>query len=92
MKQINEAVQALEIDIGFWRPFWILLKKLKNIKKKQGQMYAISLWYYNFKNLKLNINPFVTSPGDLRDLGRPFRYEARRSPGLITWDNYDVIK
>ena len=43
MKQINEAVQALEIDIGFWRPFWILLKKLKNIKKKQGQMYAISL-------------------------------------------------
>ena len=37
-------------------------------------------------------NPFVTSPGDLRDLGRPFRYEARRSPGLIAWDNYDVIK
>ena len=26
---------------------------------------------------------FVTSPGDLRDLGRLFRYEARRSPGLI---------
>ena len=37
-------------------------------------------------------NPFVTSPGDLRDLGRLFRYEARRSPGLIAWDNYDVIK
>ena len=30
------------------------------------------------------LNPFVTSPGDLRDLGRPFRYEPRRSPGLIT--------
>ena len=28
-------------------------------------------------------NLFVTSPGDLRDLGRLFRYEARRSPGLI---------
>ena len=36
---------------------------------------------YNFKNNYLN--PFVTSPGDLRDLGRLFRYEARRSPGLI---------
>ena len=30
MKQINEAVQALERDIGFWRPSWILLKMLKN--------------------------------------------------------------
>ena len=29
MKQIHEAVQALESDIGFWRPSWILLKKLK---------------------------------------------------------------
>ena len=37
MKQISEAVQALEIDIGFWRPFWILLKKLKNIKKNRGK-------------------------------------------------------
>ena len=33
MKQIHEAVQALESDIGFWRPSWILLKKLKNVKK-----------------------------------------------------------
>ena len=32
MKQIHEAVQALESDIGFWRPSWILLKKLKNAK------------------------------------------------------------
>ena len=36
MKQINEAVQALEIDIGFWRPFWILLKKLQKTLKKTG--------------------------------------------------------
>ena len=34
-------------------------------------------------HLIFHINPFVTRPGDLRDLGRPFRYEARRSPGLI---------
>ena len=30
MKQILEAVQALESDIGFRRSSWILLKKLKN--------------------------------------------------------------
>ena len=34
MKQIHEAVEALESDIGIWRPSWILLKKLKNAKKK----------------------------------------------------------
>ena len=34
MKQIHEEVQALEIDIGFWLPSWILLEKLKNKKKK----------------------------------------------------------
>ena len=33
MKQIDEAVQALACAIGFWRPSWILLKKLKNAKK-----------------------------------------------------------
>ena len=27
IKQIHEAVQALESDIGFWLPSWILLKK-----------------------------------------------------------------
>ena len=37
MKQIHEAVEALESDIGFWRPSWILLKKLKNAKKITGQ-------------------------------------------------------
>ena len=33
MKQIRKAVQALESDRGFWRPSWILLKKLKNAEK-----------------------------------------------------------
>ena len=33
MTQIYEAVQALESDIRFWRPSWILLKKLKNAPK-----------------------------------------------------------
>ena len=33
MKQIHKAVQALESDIGFWRPSWILLKKLKKITR-----------------------------------------------------------
>ena len=33
MKQIDEAVWALENDIGFWRPSWILLKKLENAEK-----------------------------------------------------------
>ena len=35
MKQIHKAVPALENDIGFWWPSWILLKQLKNAKKKQ---------------------------------------------------------
>ena len=30
MKQIHKAVQALESDIEFWRPSWILLEELKN--------------------------------------------------------------
>ena len=34
MKQIHKAVHALENDIGFWRPSWILLKKLKIAEKK----------------------------------------------------------
>ena len=38
MKQIHEAVQALESDIGFWRPSWILLEKLKNAKKIYRQI------------------------------------------------------
>ena len=38
MKQIHKTVQALESDIGFWRPSLILLKKLKNTKKITGQI------------------------------------------------------
>ena len=38
MKQIHEAVQVLECDIGFWWPSWILLKKLKNAKKITSQI------------------------------------------------------
>ena len=38
MKQIREAVQALESDIGFWRPSWILLKNMKNAKKITRQI------------------------------------------------------
>ena len=42
MKQIHKAVQALESDIGFWRPSRILLKKLKNAEKKlQGEYLEI---------------------------------------------------
>ena len=33
MKQIHEAIQALESDIGFWWPSWIVLEKLKNAQK-----------------------------------------------------------
>ena len=34
MKQIHEAVQALERDIGFLRSSQILLKRLKNAPKQ----------------------------------------------------------
>ena len=38
MKQIHQAIQALESNIEFWRPSWILLKKLKNTEKNlQGK-------------------------------------------------------
>ena len=33
MEQIHKAIQALESDIGFRRPSWILLNKLKNAEK-----------------------------------------------------------
>ena len=38
MKQSDEAVQALACAKGFLRPSWILLKKLKNEKKKFSQI------------------------------------------------------
>ena len=37
MKQIDKAVQGVACAIGFWRPSWILLKKLENAKKKIHQ-------------------------------------------------------
>ena len=38
MKQIHEAVQALDSDIGLLLPSWLLLKKLKNAPKITGQI------------------------------------------------------
>ena len=65
-------------------------------RRRRNLVNGVRLQFILGKKLKgavqHNVNPFVTSPGDLRNLGRPFRYEARRSPGLIAWDNYDVIK
>ena len=38
MKQIHKAVRAVESDMGFWWPSWILLKKLKIAEKNlQGK-------------------------------------------------------
>ena len=37
-KQIHEEVKALESNLGFWRPSWVLLKKLKNAKKITRQI------------------------------------------------------
>ena len=35
---MHKEVQALESDIGFWRPSWILLEELKNAEKNlQGK-------------------------------------------------------
>ena len=34
MKHFHKAVQALESDIGFWRPSWILFKKAEKLQKK----------------------------------------------------------
>ena len=44
MKQIIEAVQAIESAIGFWWPSWILLKKLekKNYQEDSLGPYAYS--------------------------------------------------
>ena len=50
MRQIDEAVQAVACAIGFWRPSWILLKKLKNaIKNLPGKfprasMHTANIW------------------------------------------------
>ena len=52
MKQIDEAVQAIACAIGFWRPSWILLEKLKNAKKihqanSQGPVYTLQIFGNN---------------------------------------------
>ena len=50
MKQIHKAVQALESDIGFWRPSWILLRKLENADKilqdkfPRANMHTANIW------------------------------------------------
>ena len=43
MKQIHEAVRTLENAIGFWRPSWILMKKLKNAKKLPGKFPSANM-------------------------------------------------
>ena len=50
INKIHEAGQALESNIGVWRPFWILLKKLKNAKYKlpgklhRANMHTANIW------------------------------------------------
>ena len=50
MKKIHEMVQALESDIGFWWPSWILLKKLKKHTQKttgkfpRAPMHTANIW------------------------------------------------
>ena len=56
MKQIHKAVQALETDIGFCRPSWILLKELKNAEKNlQGKFPRANMHEANIYNLFLYI-------------------------------------
>ena len=49
---------------------------------------------FNELSSLVTLNPFVTSPGDLLDSRRLFRYEPRKYLGLIAWDtcDYEVIK
>ena len=63
------------------------LKRIRDLKNNMINMFSKvldDLLEHILACHYFSLNPFVTSPGDLRDLGRPFRYEARRSPGLIT--------
>ena len=55
MKQIHKAVQALETDIGFWRPSWILLKTLRNDEKNvQGKFSRASMHTANTVESRYN--------------------------------------
>ena len=47
MKQIHEAVQALESDIEFGGSSWILLKKLKKTEKIATKIYQEQYAYSN---------------------------------------------
>ena len=50
MIQIHKEVQALESDIEFWWPTWILSKKLKYAKKKlQGKFPRANMHTANIK-------------------------------------------
>ena len=53
--------------------------QIKNVEQISGNVNEGD----EIKTISTYFNPFVTSPGDLRGSGRPFRYEPRRSPGLI---------
>ena len=70
MKQIDEAVQALACAIGFWRPSWILLKKLKNAKKK--------IYQKNSPGPVCILQIFGNNPS------RGFRVRAETSGGVST--------
>ena len=62
MKQIHEAVQALESDIGFWRPFWILLKKLINAQKNFTGQISYSQYAYckNLEIIRVGVYGYIT--------------------------------
>ena len=44
MKQINEAVQALESAIGFWAAILDFVLETEKRQKNTRQMYAIALY------------------------------------------------
>ena len=62
MKQIHEAVQALESDIGFWRPSWILLKKLKNAKKfyREHSLGLICILQIGIIRAGVHVHSYIT--------------------------------
>ena len=44
----------------------------KVLEKLTSTSTSTSMLIYLTRSCKINLNPFVTSPGDLRDLGSPF--------------------
>ena len=57
MKQIHKAIQALESNIGFWRPSWILLNKLKNAEKIVQGQYA---YYKYLEIIRVGVYGYIT--------------------------------